>query len=422
MSTAFAISAVSAVIQHFLGNALADLSPLFSTVKISSKAPDLVQHSIGDGDTEQNQVNLFLHQVTYNPGWRNVGLPSLGPDGRTPITNPPLALDLHYLLTVYGSADWQAEALLGHALLMLHRFPVLSRQDIALALAPGALPPGAFSAAIIASGLADQLEQIKITPSPLNREEMAWLWTALKADYRPTFPFQASVVLIEPETPLSLPFPVLSRNIVANAIQPSLLLQVTPPDHQLSAAAGDTVTVSGEFLKNATEVVLTYPRLDIRVVVPAINVTANSLQFVVPTDTALKPCAAGIYSLAANITDLAGNITQSTNSLPFAVAPVLQLVPLPVVQSATQTKVTATFSPAARPNQKVSLAIGSQTAPAPRFETNQTTLTFTFAPPLASGKQLARLVIDGSPSQIIVKWPTTPGGTPTFDQTFWVTI
>ena len=42
---------------------------------------------------------------------------------------------------------------------------------------------------------------LKITPSTLGREEMAWLWTALKADYRPTFPFQVSVVLIESKNP-----------------------------------------------------------------------------------------------------------------------------------------------------------------------------------------------------------------------------
>jgi hypothetical protein len=421
MSTAFAISAVSAVLQYYLRNALSDLSSLFGgSVMVSAKAPDLVQHDIGDGSSEQNQVNLFLHQVTYNPGWRNVDLPSLGADGRTPLTNPPLPLDLHYLLTAYGSEDCQAEALLGHTLLLLHQFPVIARRDISVAL--GALTPSPFAVALNASGLADQIEQIKITPSPLNREEMAWLWTALKADYRPTFPFQASVVLIEPETPLSLSFPVLSRNIVVNALQPAQILEVVPPDRQVSAAAGDMVTVNGEFLKGATGVVLSYPRLGAQPPAPAINVTANSLQFIVPADTVAAPCPAGIYSLAVNFADPLGNVTQTSNSLPFAVAPILQLTPLHVVQTGTTTEVTATFSPAARPNQKVSLAIGSQSVPAPAFETNQTTLTFIFAPPLAAGKQLARLVVDGSPSQIIVKWPSTPGGTPTFDQNFWVTI
>jgi len=421
MSNAFAMAAVTAVLQHYLGNALGDLSALFGTVTLSAKAPDLVQTEIGSGSKEQNQVNLFLHQVTYNPGWRNVGLPSLGADGRTPLANPPLALDLHYLLTAYGSEDWQAEALLGHALLMLHRFPVIARADIAKALA--ALPPTAFAIALNASGLADQLEQIKITPSPLNREEMAWLWTALKADYRPTFPFQASVVLIEPEAQVGFALPVLSRSITANAIQPAQLLAISPPDKQISAAAGDTVTITGEFLKGATNVVLTYPRLGAEATVAAINITNNLIQFVVPADTALAPFPAGIYSAAVNFADPLGNVLQTTNSLPFAAAPVLQLAPPPtVVQTGTETIITATFTPVVRPNQKVSLAIGSQSAPSAAFETNSGTLSFTFAPPLTAGKQLARLIVDGAPSQVMVNWPTTPGGTPTFDQSFWVTI
>jgi hypothetical protein len=420
MSSTYAIAAVSAVLQKYLQDALADLTIVYGPVTVSAKAPDLVQHDIGDGSNDQNQVNLFLHQVTYNQAWRNVDLPSLGSNGTTLLKNPPLALDLHYLLTAYGSANWQAEALLGHALLTLHQFPVLARADITAAIA--AIPAGPLAIQLSASGLADQIEQIKITPSPLNREEMAWLWTALKADYRPTFPFQASVVLIQPETPLSLPFPVLSRMIVAHPVQPSQLLRVIPPDQQVSAAAGDTVTVAGEFLKNAANVVFTYARLGVQVIVPAVNVTATSLEFTVPSDTVATPCPAGIYTLAVQIVDASGNITQTTNSLPFAVAPVLQIAPMPIVQTGTTTEVTATFSPAARPNQKVSLAIGSLSAPASAFETDQTTLTFIFRPPLTAGQQLARLVVDSSPSQIIVNWPTTPGGTPTFDKTFWVTI
>ncbi len=421
MSNAFAMAAVTAVLQQFLQNALGGLSALFGTVSFSAKAPDLVQTQIGTGTTEQNQVNLFLHQVTYNQGWRNVGMASLGADGRTLLTNPPLALDLHYLLTVYGSEDWQAEALLGHALLMLHRFPVIARADITKALT--ALPTTAFAVALNASGLADQVEMIKITPSPLNREEMAWLWTALKADYRPTFPFQASVVLIEPEAQIGFALPVLSRNIAAHAIEPAQLIGIAPPNKQISAAAGDTVTVTGEFLGGATTVMLTYARLGARVPATAINVTNNSLQFVVPADSSALPVPAGIYSVAVNFEDPPGNVVQTTNSLPFAMAPVLQLLPPPaVVQSATQTVITATFTPMARPNQKVSLAIGSQSAPSEPFETNSGTLSFTFVPSLPSGKQLARLVVDGAPSQVMVNWPTTPGGTPTFDQSFWVTI
>src|SRR5665213_2669140 len=293
MSTPFAMAAVSAVLQHFLQNALSSVTMFGGSVTVSSKAPDLLQHDIIDGKAQQNQVNIFLHQVTYNPGWRNVGLPSLGADGKTPLKNPPLALDLHYLLTAYGSDDWQAETLLGHALMMLHQFPVVARKDIVLAL--NAVAPGAFAVALQASRVADQIEMIKITPSTLGREEMAWLWTALKADYRPTFPFQVSVVLMEPNLQLGFPLPVLSRNIAANPIQPAQLLQVTPPDQQISAAPGDIVTVTGIFLKGATTVSLTYARLGIQTTVPATTVANNSLQFAVPIETPLLPFPAGIY-------------------------------------------------------------------------------------------------------------------------------
>ncbi len=407
MSTAFAMSAVSAVLQHFLQNALSSVTMFGGSVAISAKAPDLLQHDIIDGKAQQNQVNLFLHQVTYNPGWRNVGLPSLGADGKTPLNNPPLALDLHYLLTAYGSDDWQAEALLGHALMMLHQFPVIARKDITIAL--NALPAGAFAVVLQASKVADQIEMIKVTPSTLGREEMAWLWTALKADYRPTFPFQVSVVLMEPELQLGFPLPVLSRNVVANPIQPAQLLQVAPPDRQISAAPGDTVNVTGIFLKGATQVSLTYPRLGIQAIAPATSVTNNSLQFVVPIETALLPFPAGIYDLTVLFTDPLGNVTQTTGPLPLAVAPIIQLLPAPVVvKTATDTLVTLTFSPFARPNQAVSLAIGSQSVTAQRFETNKNTLNFLFAPPLVAGSQLARLQIDGAPSQVQVDWTTKP--------------
>jgi len=131
MSDALAISGVSAVLQFYLGNMYSNLSAQFGgTIGLSAQAPDLVQARFASPTATENQVNLFLHQVTYNAAWRNVQLPSLDADGKTLLTCPPLALDLHYLLTVYGTADWQAEGLLGYALMMFHQNPVISRSDI----------------------------------------------------------------------------------------------------------------------------------------------------------------------------------------------------------------------------------------------------------------------------------------------------
>src|SRR5262245_60072585 len=99
MSSELAIAGVSAVLQFYLTNLYTGLSALFGgTVTVSSKAPDIVQEAFVAG-TSENQINLFLHQVTHNQGWRNEGLPSVDVNGRTRIANPPLGLDLHYLLT-----------------------------------------------------------------------------------------------------------------------------------------------------------------------------------------------------------------------------------------------------------------------------------------------------------------------------------
>ena len=144
---------------------------------------------------------------------------------------------------------------------MLHENPVMTRQDIGNAISklPINDPANPLSTPLGTVGLADQIELLKITPATLGREEMAWLWTALKADYRPTFPFQVSVVLIEPQNPEIVPLPVLLRNIV---VEPDLtpfpsITAVIPPFSQPAARLGQSVTVQGHHLLNATNVVLT---------------------------------------------------------------------------------------------------------------------------------------------------------------------
>ena len=79
---------------------------------------------------------------------------------------------------------------------MMHENPVLVRSQINTALnnLPNSNP---LRTVLSKTGLADQIEMLKITPATLGREELAWLWTALKADFRPTYAFDVSVVLIE---------------------------------------------------------------------------------------------------------------------------------------------------------------------------------------------------------------------------------
>jgi hypothetical protein len=414
VSNALAISGVTATLQYYLGNVYSGLSSTFGgAVTVSSKAPDLVQSSLGDGSALQNQVNIFLHQVTYNVGWRNAGLPSLAADGQTLLKNPPLALDLHYLLTAYGSTDWQAEALLGYALLMLHQNPVLARSDISTALK--ALPTNnasnPLSSELGSSGLAEQFEMIKITPSTLGREELAWLWTALKADYRPSFPFQVSVVLMQPSTPLAFSLPVLSRAITVQAGAPAQLLLASPPTGQSAAAPGMSVTVSGASLAGATGVVLANPRLGINYppFAPA-TVTDTRVTFVVPNAPATLP--AGIYNLTLQFPGSSVALPKTSNTLLLPIAPSILATPAPEVGAITGgTQVTINCAPSVLPNQPAQLIMGGTAVPAQPFTSAASQLNFQFTPALATGSYLARLQVDGIMSPVAVDWNVTP---PTF--------
>lgn len=441
MSNALAIAGVTAVLQHYLYNLYhqPSVSLSFSTpVHVTCFAPDQVQQHISSGTKKaENQVNLFLHLVTHNAAWRNVGYASLSSDGTTAVGNPPLALDLHYLLTVYGSEPWQAEALLGFALMMLHQSPVLTRSDIDIALAArttSTYPHSGYplNSTLPLCGLGGQMEMIKITPESMNREEMAWLWTALKADYRPTFPFRVSVALLQPDVSTSYALPVLQVAFDAIAQRQAQILSIQTASGQPAAQPGEQVILKGEFLSGADLVVLTHQKLGKQITFtplaspPALNPpSATSLTFALP-DPTLADFPAGLYDLSAQWTDpVTKAATATTNTVPFAVA-----AWLPSTQAASKTPsgsmiqlTLSSFAPPIFPGQQVNLSLSNIPTPTQKLncfsadaqplpnDSPATTLTFLFDPGLPTATDLlARLVIDGVPSivQITIN-PPLPG-------------
>jgi hypothetical protein len=215
MSTPLALAAVTSVLQSVLHQELstAGLSELVGgSFVVSADAPDRVPVN---GAQTANILNLFLLNATPNPGWRNSGFPSRDARGDR-LTNPPLALDLHYLLTAYGNKPLYGEVLLGAALQALHENPVLSRERIGGILSNGFLPddyPAALGTALAASRLAEQVEQLKITPQSLSSSEVSSLWMAFHAPYRPTAVYQVTAVIIESERPVRTAPPVQERHI-----------------------------------------------------------------------------------------------------------------------------------------------------------------------------------------------------------------
>lgn len=419
MSSALAIAGVTAVLRDLLNDGLINHNVsgvLGSTVTVSVLPPDRV---LTAGTSEVSQLNLFLHQITPNTGWRNEGLPSRDGAGRQRLSNPPLALDLHYLLSAYTGGDLHAEILLGYAMQLLHETPVLTREAIATALSPSpgvgtALPPALR--ALADSGLERQIEQIKITPEYLGTEEISKLWTATQSHFRPTAAYMASVVLIESTRPAVSALPVLSRGpadvvtgrdrgvVVSPDLVPPfpMLERVAPDGGQPVARLGEVVDLVGHHLDGANrEVVLANDRFAIEETVAAAATGGPTLvQFTIPVARAAD-FPVGAYRAAARMIRPGETDPRETNRLAMTLAPHLTGLPMVVVRDGAGTaSFTVTFHPALRAGQSVTLLLGTRGfAPAP-FTPPVTSLNFVIedAP---VGNHLARLRIDGIESPII---------------------
>lgn len=436
MSSALAIAAVTASLKDLLNDGLMDhdLSSIGSFA-VTAQPPDRVT----TGATENNQLNLFLYQVTANQGWRNVDLPSRGRDG-TRLTSPPLALDLHYLLTAYGAQDLNAEVLLGYAMQVLHENPVLTRLQLRTALgAPppvdGTLLPGPFGT-LSAIDLADQIEQIKLTPVYLGSEDLSKLWTAMQARYRPSMAYMVSVVLIQSVGGGRSALPVLKRGVddrgpVARAAPAPLLtgVRAAPSPLQPALRLGEDLLVNGSNLPGAAVAVrFELPRFAVvHDLPPTAGATAAQLGVHLPSiaeDAAgMDAWAIGVYSVSLRVTE--PNVpTWGTNSVPMALAPLVTVSPL--ASAPGTVNLTLTCTPRLRSDQhaQVRLLFGAiealpDTISSPGNPALPTTLTFTI-PGVPAGDHAVRLRVDG-----IDSLPITFSGKPpsfAFDQSQTVVV
>lgn len=432
MSSPLALAAVTAVLRDLLNNGLIDhdiTGALGNNVTVTAVPPDTIAI---DGNNARTQLNLFLHQVTPNAGWRNVGLPSRDDRG-TRLANPPLALDLHYLLTAYGAAELHSEIVLGYAMHLLHETPVLDRQAIRTALGGGTvdstiLPP-AFQA-LSAADLADQVEQIKITPEAISTEEMSKLWSALQAHYRPTAAYHLSVVLIEARRATRSALPVLTRGprdlvtgrergVVAlgGLIPPYPLLTDITLDHgQIAAQQGDVVSLNGHHLEGSNvRVRFAHPRLLAPIEINlGNNANEQRVDVTLPNDAAAHLAwPPGLWNVTVVLRRAGETVDRSTNSLPLLLAPRLDIGASAAARNAVTGVVTINlaFTPHVRPGQTVSLNAGGRESPGDI--TAQTgTLQFVF-PTLSAGPQWLRLRVDGADSPLIDRAATPPQFDPT---------
>jgi hypothetical protein len=426
MSTALAIAGVTAVLRDRLNDGLVNHNVaglLGSSVTVSVRAPDRVIPADG---TETSQLNLFLYQVLPNASWRNQALPAYDPSGQQRVNNPPLALDLYYLISAYSGGDLHAEILLGYAMQLMHEFPVITRAMLQTSLTPSpdvgvSLPPALR--ALAECGLADQLEQLRITPQTLNTEESSKLWAATLSSFRPTAAYQVSVVLIEATRPAMSPLPVLTRGEVdpvyhrergvvvgADLIPPIPTLEaIVPADLQPVAQLDAPISFQGHHLDGTQrELHLSNTRFDVDQVLSASGANLGaSMELLIPAARAAD-FPVGVYEASGLVVRPSETQTRETNRLGFTLAPDITNLPQSIARNgAGDVLITVAFTPQLRPGQRATLLVGQQEIAPQSVAAPTSSLDFLIVAP-AVGDYLLRLRIDGIDSPIVKRNSTPP--------------
>lgn len=408
MSTALRIASVTQVLRDLLNNGLIDhdiTGDLGGNVNVTSWPPDKIETAV---DKEMSQLNLFMYQATYNQGWRNVALPSFSQKGER-VSNPPLAVDLHYLLTAYGSAELHTDILLGYAMQLFHETPVLDRAAIRSAIGPPSLLPPASPPVITPlptslqllsrSDLAEQIEQIRITPEILSIEDISKLWAAFGTKYRPTAAYKATVVLIESSRSTKTGLPVKARNIYVKPFKQPVIEKILSQsgtgqpiiENQKILHNYNLVLQGQDFFNDVLEV-----NIDGKKISSILTVDNTQLSFSLPPG--LK---AGVHEIQVVHPIPMGNESPPalhsgviSEAEAFLLSPVISAVS-PAITSTTVVngityktgKISFTITPAVQPGQRVIMFLNEQ---------NNTTdpVAYSFQLPASTSLPASNLSID----------------------------
>lgn len=120
-------------------------------------------------------VSLYLYRVTVNEHLRNQ--PALIRRG----SGSPLAVDLHFLLTIWSESAVAEQTLCAWAMSLLHQHPLMDISSLSQ------------------EGGWGHDDVVQIIPAELSNEELMRLWDALAPDYHLSIPYIARVVRIDAE-------------------------------------------------------------------------------------------------------------------------------------------------------------------------------------------------------------------------------
>jgi hypothetical protein len=121
-------------------------------------------------------LSLYLYRVTQSEHLRNV------PRRNDPSDAPaPLAIDLHYLLTVWADSAVAEHTILAWAMRQLHHRPVLDVSSLS--------PEAEWGRA----------DFVQIIPAELSNEDVMRIWDALDPAYRLSVSYVVRTIRIDPD-------------------------------------------------------------------------------------------------------------------------------------------------------------------------------------------------------------------------------
>ena len=252
MSNFLAIATVTAVLKKNLQDALDANAPgAVSGAKITTVRPDGLSSGV-----PSKGANLYLYMVTPNLALHNADMPNRSSEGKL-VRRPQVALDLHYLVTLYGDdSKLESQRLLGDIVRTLHARPILTRPIIEKTIKDIIDTDSEFSF-LENSNLADALETVKFVPAALSLEELSKLWSVFfQIPYRLSVAYIGTVVLIESDDVPRSALPVREPRICAAPFhQPGIEKVLSAEGDNKPIVAESTLVIRGKKLRGDTTLV-----------------------------------------------------------------------------------------------------------------------------------------------------------------------
>jgi hypothetical protein len=123
-------------------------------------------------------VSVYLYHIEPDPHLRNQPYLNVGPDG---LRYPPLALQLHYLITALDDQELTNQLVLGRILQSFHDDPVLREV--------GGEPMG--------TSFGGNSPEARIVMEMLTLEELSRVWQALRNGYQLSLAYKVHVVTVD---------------------------------------------------------------------------------------------------------------------------------------------------------------------------------------------------------------------------------